>query len=280
MNLQNAHLQPRISKKAPFSVEVPGVEAVPGETIPRRLPAAKDGLILIPAVGVETTYDVFRRSARVFGNTKAVASRRLIKTHEENKTVKVVIDGVENEVDKKWTYFEMSPYSYKSFVEYEQMALQLGAGLKKLELEPGNKIHLYGATRPTCIISENWLAMSHGAASQSLTIVTAYDSLGEDGLKHSLVQTSSDVKSIKHIIWNSHLAPEQADLKRLKTEYADIKLISFEDLRMLGEQNLVEPVPPSPEDLCCIVYTSGSNGLPKGVPLTHKNVIAVTAGIN
>ena len=147
MSQQNAHLQPRISKKPPFSVEVPGVQAVPGETIPRRLPAAKDGLIVIPVEGVETTYDVFRRSARVFGNAKAVASRRLIKTHEENKKVKKVIDGVEKEVDKKWTYFEMSPYSYKSFVEYEQMALQLGAGLTKLGLQTGDKIHLYGATR-------------------------------------------------------------------------------------------------------------------------------------
>ncbi|KAE8329120.1 hypothetical protein BDV39DRAFT_172578 [Aspergillus sergii] len=292
MSLQNAHLQPRISKKAPFSVEVPGVEAKPGETVPRRLPAAKDGLILKPVEDVATTYDVFRRSARVFGNAKAVASRRLIKTHEENKKVKKVIDGVEKEVDKKWTYFEMSGYSYKSFVEYEQVALQLGAGLKKLGLETGDKIHLYGAT------SENWLAMSHGAASQSLTIVTAYDTLGEEGLKHSLVQTSSvamfcdpslipsvanvlkDVKSIKHIIWNSHFAPKQADLERLKTEYEDINVISFEDLRTLGEQNPVEPVPPSPEDLCCIMYTSGSTGPPKGVPLTHANVIAATAGIN
>ncbi|KAE8380673.1 hypothetical protein BDV26DRAFT_256785 [Aspergillus bertholletiae] len=292
MSQKNAILQPRISKKPPFSVEVPGVEAVPGETIPRRLPVAKDGLILRPAEDVTTTYDVFRRSARVFGNAKAVASRRLVKTHEENKKIKKIIDGVEKEVDKKWTYFEMSGYSYKSFVEYEQMALQLGAGLKKLGLEAGDKIHLYGAT------SENWLAMSHGAASQSLTIVTAYDTLGEDGLRHSLVQTSSvamfcdptlipsvtnvlkDAKSIKHIIWNSHLAPKQEDLERLKTEYEGVNVISFEDLRTLGEQNPTEPVPPAPEDLCCIMYTSGSTGPPKGVPLTHANVIAATAGIN
>lgn len=150
-------IQPRMAKRPPFSIEAPGYEPVPGETIPRRHPHAKDGLILRPAEDVGTTYDVFRRSARVFGNAKAVGTRRLVKTHTENKKVKKVVDGVEQEVDKKWTYFEMSGYSYKSFVEYEKLALELGAGLRKLGLEKDSKTHLYGAT------SANWLAMSHGS---------------------------------------------------------------------------------------------------------------------
>ncbi|XHG03301.1 hypothetical protein AWENTII_006614 [Aspergillus wentii] len=140
--------------------------------------------------------------------------------------------------------------------------------------------------------------MSHGAASQSFTIVTAYDTLGEEGLKHSLVQTSSaaifldpslvrslgnvlkDVKSIKHVIWNTDQEPKQADLDKLKADFDYLNIMSIEDLRKLGEENPVDPVPPSAEDLCCIMYTSGSTGPPKGVPLTHKNVIAATAGVN
>jgi Long-chain acyl-CoA synthetases (AMP-forming) len=47
-------------------------------------------------------------------------------------------------------------------------------------------------------------------------------------------------------------------------------------MRKQGEENLVEPVPPKPEDLCCIMYTSGTTGPPKGVPLTHANVIAAS----
>lgn len=139
-----------MSKKPPFTVEVPGCEPVEGETIPRRLPKSKDGLILRPSEDVATTYDNFRRSARMFGNSKAVGSRRLIKTHVENKKVKKVVDGVEQEVDKQWTYFEMSGYTFKSFIEYEALALQLGCGLRKLGLEKDNKIHLYGATRWVC----------------------------------------------------------------------------------------------------------------------------------
>ncbi|EYE95655.1 long-chain fatty acid-CoA ligase FAA1 [Aspergillus ruber CBS 135680] len=292
MSKTDINLQPKMAKKPPFSVEVPGAEPVQGETKPRRHLRSKDGLILRPAPDVGTTYDVFRRSARLFGNAKAVGTRKLIKTHIENKKVKKVIDGVEQEVDKKWTYFEMSGYQYKSFVEYEQLALQLGAGLRKLGLEKDGKIHLYGAT------SANWLAMSHGAASQSVTIVTAYDTLGEEGLKHSLKQTSStaifldpvlipslhnvlnDVKSIKHVIYNTDQEPKQEDLDKLKSDFDYLNIMSFEDLRKSGEENLVDPVPPASEHLCCIMYTSGSTGPPKGVPLTHANVIAATAGVN
>jgi len=156
MAKKDIRLQPHMVKKPPFTVEVPGYESVEGETIPRRLPKSKDNLILKPAEDVATTYDVIKRSARLFGNSKAVGSRRLIRTHHENKKVKKLVDGAEQEVEKKWTFFEMSGYTYMSFIEYEQLALQLGCGLRKLGLEKDNKIHLYGAT------SANWLAMSHG----------------------------------------------------------------------------------------------------------------------
>lgn len=136
--------------------------------------------------------------------------------------------------------------------------------------------------------------MSHAAASQSITVVTAYDTLGEEGLKHSLVQTASlaifldpglmpslasvlkDVPSIKYVIYNIDSEPKQADLDRLKQSFEYLQIMSLEELRKLGEENMVEPVPPAPEDLCCIMYTSGSTGPPKGVPLTHANVVAAS----
>ncbi len=48
-----------------------------------------------------------------------------------------------------------------------------------------------------------------------------------------------------------------------------------------GEKNLVHAIEPADNDVCCMVYTSGTTGNPKGVRLTHanlaKNVSAVTS---
>ncbi len=134
--------------------------------------------------------------------------------------------------------------------------------------------------------------MSHGAVSQSMPIATAYDTLGEEGLKHSLVQTYAkaiycdphllptlmnplkEAKEIKYVIYNSDGEVKQDAIDKLKSEYNYLTIVSWEELRRLGENNPVDPVPPQPEDLCCIMYTSGSTGTPKGVPLKHKAVIA------
>lgn len=61
--------------------------------------------------------------------------------------MKKLVDGVEQEVEKKWTYFELTGYEYLSFVEFEKLVLQLGSGLRKLGLEKGNRVHLYATTR-------------------------------------------------------------------------------------------------------------------------------------
>lgn len=114
-------------------------------------------------------------------------------------------------------------------------------------------------------------------------------------MKHSLIQTESsaifldpvllrsldnvlkDVKSIKYVIYNTDQEPNEEDLKKIKSDFSYLNILSIEELRKLGVENPVDPVPPAPEDLCCIMYTSGSTGPPKGVPLTHKNVIAASS---
>ncbi|UNI18358.1 Long-chain-fatty-acid--CoA ligase [Purpureocillium takamizusanense] len=277
--------------KPPFTVEAPGYEKVPGETIPRRHPRAKNGLLNRPADDVATVFDLIRRSARVYPNHNAVGSRKLIKLHRETKKVKKNVDGEIREVDKEWQFFELSPFSFLTYKDYEARVLQLGAGLRKIGLTSENKLHIFAAT------SVQWISISHGCASQSISIVTAYDTLGESGVAHSLVQSKSSAmfvdpqllktaagpirqSEVKTVIINdqSNFA-EGGEIESFKAANPGLAVYTYEEVRKLGEDNPVDPVPAKPQDLYCVMYTSGSTGPPKGACITHEALVAGITGL-
>ena len=147
MSKQKQTLYPRFSESPPFSVDAPGYQPVKGETIPRRNPAYKDKLITTPSEDVTTIFDIIKRGADKFGNAKALGTRRIIKIHHETKKIKKVVDGQTKEMDKVWTYYELSGYTYISFVEYERLVLQVGAGLRKIGMVKDDRLHIFAATR-------------------------------------------------------------------------------------------------------------------------------------
>lgn len=138
--------------------------------------------------------------------------------------------------------------------------------------------------------------MMHGATSQSMPVVTSYETLGLDALQHSIQATEPKVlytestllgglrkvlketPSIKHVVFNKTVELDESVLEELKNEFTEIEFMPFDDLVKLGEENMVDPVKPSPEDLCCIMYTSGSTGTPKGVVIRHSQFVASIAG--
>ena len=144
----------------------------------------------------------------------------------------------------------------------------------------------------TGLSSARWLAAAHGAASQSMPIVTAYDTLGEEAIKHSLLATEpkaiffdpqligtlsntlKDATSVTTVIYNDEHEMKEAYINELKEHHEKLRIFSIEEVRKLGEENMVDPVPPHSDDLCCIMYTSGSMAAPKGVMLKHKNIVA------
>lgn len=138
---------PKMEKKGPFSMEVPGVAKINGETLPRRNIRCKDGLISQPDPSIKTIYDIIQFSAAKYGSAPCIGTRTLIDMIKEKKMVKKIVDGKEVEAEKEWSYLHLSPYNFMSFVEFRDHVSTLGAGLSKIGLAKGDKIHLYGATR-------------------------------------------------------------------------------------------------------------------------------------
>ncbi|XP_071390024.1 long-chain-fatty-acid--CoA ligase 5 isoform X2 [Centroberyx affinis] len=58
-----------------------------------------------------------------------------------------------------------------------------------------------------------------------------------------------------------------------------VDILSLQDVETLGKNNLQKPIPPKPEDLSIICFTSGTTGNPKGAMLTHENVVSDAAGV-
>ncbi|KAI8137674.1 hypothetical protein BJV82DRAFT_717979 [Fennellomyces sp. T-0311] len=264
-----------------YSINVTN-DSVAGETPIRRSIKAPYELMRTPAVGVETLYDVLQHAASSYKQRRAFGYRKLEQTFHEEKTV----PG--SEKPKKWTYFQLSSYHYYTYLEAVELTRMLGAGLRKLGMKKDDKLHIFAST------SVEWMLMAHGAFTQSIAIVTAYDTLGAEGLMHSINETESAVcfingdqlevlekilpncPSITHIIYRGDGDAQAID--RLRNAQQIHHVIPFEEVRIIGEANPVDVVKPSSQDTCCIMYTSGTTGNPKGVVLTHGNIVAAIAG--
>ncbi|CAD7965045.1 unnamed protein product [Amoebophrya sp. A120] len=143
----------------------------------------------------------------------------------------------------------------------------------------------------------DWMCSALGFFSQALPIVTVYSTLGEEGLKFALTQTSAEfvvtdaklakvlakvlpsVKSTMKYVVLLGDAKKYCSAEVMKTLSENVKVGIFNELVEIGAPKISEWAikPVSLEETAVIMYTSGTTGNPKGVVISHGNVAALIA---
>ncbi|CAF5200021.1 unnamed protein product, partial [Rotaria magnacalcarata] len=141
--------------------------------------------------------------------------------------------------------------------------------------------------------SVNYALCLYSAWPYSMVPIGIYDSLGRDGVKFIIMQSAVEIifadnlTRVKNLIeWKDEtislktvvsFVETTEELVRLAKE-KELRLLTLDQLREIGRNHPVEPVPPKPTDTAMIMYTSGSTGEPKGCIITHDGFMSSIYG--
>lgn len=166
-------------------------------------------------------------------------------------------------------------------------------GLLQLGLEPKSTFGIYS------INSSEYTIAEYSCYRHSIIVIPIYETLGSNVcgfisqqakltaiLCDNLNRVDSVLKNVKEFGTLKHIIVAQAgedlsSFENLKTKVKSVglTLYSMNDVENLGASNPQDDHPPKVDDLAVICYTSGTTDAPKGVMLTHENIVADFSGI-
>ena len=166
---------------------------------------------------------------------------------------------------------EWKKYSTEDVVKYSQL---LGQGLIELGIKPGDKIAIISEGRP------EWVMVDIACQQVGAILVPLYPTLStreyEIILEEAGVNTLfvSNVKTLKSV----EPAARKVGIRNTYTFNKIKERKPWVDLLTLGkgkhkDELIARMKTVDKEDVCTIIYTSGTSGRPKGVMLTHENIV-------
>ncbi|MEO0455465.1 MAG: AMP-binding protein [Cyanobacteria bacterium P01_A01_bin.114] len=174
-----------------------------------------------------------------------------------------------------------SPPIKLTYAELAQQIETFAAGLQSLDIQPGEKVALFSDNQPRWLIADQGL-MTAGA-------IDAVRGSQADKAELGYILNHSD--SIALIV------QDQATLDKIAGQLGAIplrfiallsdekpaletaaKLLNFSQIMSLGAVHPLQPVTHRREGLATLMYTSGTSGRPKGVMLSHSNLLSQISG--
>lgn len=155
------------------------------------------------------------------------------------------------------------------------------------ELQTYNLIGIYSKN------NQEWVITDLAWQLTNICVVTLYDILGANSTEYIIKQwelstvaaTGDHVEDLIHVKTSWHapffkniiLFDNISDELQKEAEDVDLKIYKFQDLVNIGSNLETDLCDPTPNDLFTICYTSGTTGFPKGVMLSHRNMVGMWA---
>ena len=164
-------------------------------------------------------------------------------------------------------------------ITYRDLSIQIkqfAAGLQALGIEPQTKIALFADNSP------RWFIADQGIMTSGAVDVVRSSGAEQQELAYILENSDSTALVVENIKTFNKLSPELADLPinliillsdESVPEDSSIKMLNYRQLMELGQNNQLRSIEQNQDTLATLLYTSGTTGKPKGVMLTHGNLL-------
>ncbi len=148
-----------------------------------------------------------------------------------------------------------------SYAELSELSLKMAALLAQQGVEPGDRVLIWGP-------NSSWWGIAYWGIIMRGAVAVPVDFMSDPGRAAS-IRALTDAK----LVIQSRFKPERLQ---------EVNSLLLEDLQhLLADVKPSAEIPrPVPDDLAQLIYTSGTTGNPKGVMLTHKNLVANMTQIN